>query len=367
MLKIFIEQIEIAIGEREEISSVVDLTSEQIEDECNRIRATIPEVSEVALSHNEDIYELRWTIKGTGYTTEGSEFPAVAFWNGVQAFNHSGLNYTLSFPVPLVKEVRPYPKTRAQRQALDRKLRTLQHKFLDDLADEIDSTLFPQDRVELLVRILEDFDCLESIPELDPEISVGHESAWETIHEVWQEVESKYHMLETEAESLAGIIGNKESFRKAPQAAEIPQLDYEITTQQAMQTLGLDSSSGMLAVPASNSGTSNNSPESDPEMSNAKHRRRIVLLYLYRDRIRDIQYEADAQTVAESFGITTRNAGKYITRTLLPRWGSKKEILKTKRGVASLIRDIEYISQYLTDNQKAEADTDVKSITSEIN
>ena len=196
----FIQQASVIIGHRQEIRGIQPLNQNDIQRECDNIKAVSPRFLQVELVGQDGNYCFKYRLQGQEIQIHcaDADSPAVALYYGVQALKSDGISCKLSFPKPIIKDFRPPPLTQEQEVSARRELGVLSSHFKVDVDEALASTFQIDSQLNLLEAILNDFENAE----WDDEVA-GGVLAHRVIIEAQEWVESQYHSKTQEIEALS--------------------------------------------------------------------------------------------------------------------------------------------------------------------
>ena len=155
----FIQQASVIIGHRQEIRNIHPLNQNDIQRECEKIRAVSPRILQADLDCQEGSYFFKYRLNGQSFQIhcEAADSPAVALYYGVNALKSDGIGYKLSFPKPIIKDCRLQPFTQDLETSARRELGVLFSHFKVDVDEALASALEIDSQLDLLEAILNDF------------------------------------------------------------------------------------------------------------------------------------------------------------------------------------------------------------------
>lgn len=314
----FIQQASVIIGHRQEIRGVHPLNQNDIQRECEKIRAVSPRILQADLDGQEGSYFFKYRLQGQSFQIhcEAADTPAVALYYGVKALKDDGINYLLSFPKPAIKDFRPSPLTQDQEVSARRELGGLFINFKVDVDEALASSFQIDSQLNFLEAILNDLESVE-----------------------WSD------------EVAGGILAN----RVIVEAQEWVEGKYDFTFQD-IGTLSEDEKQSRSAVvPVTQIRPITKSPENDPEMR--KFQRRVALLYAYSPNTIEKKNE-----IAKRYGWASGSESLYKHYTRM----SQKTNRVNAVDIRKMISDIEAVLPYLGGHHLKDAQDNQRELYSKI-
>jgi hypothetical protein len=156
----FIQQASVIIGHRQEIRGIQPLNQNDIQRECDNIKAVSPRIIQAGLDGEDGVYFFKYRLQGQAIQThcEAADSPAVALYYGVKALKSDGISCKLSFPKPNIKDLRQPPYSLDQEISVRSELRGLLSSFEEQVEEALASTPHIEAQLDILQAILTDLE-----------------------------------------------------------------------------------------------------------------------------------------------------------------------------------------------------------------